>query len=29
VVNVFGILIGFTVVFILIMTEGLRSAKEM
>jgi len=29
VVNVFGILIGFTVVFILIMTEGLRLAKEL
>jgi hypothetical protein len=29
VVNVFGILIGFTVVFILIMTEGLRAAKEL
>jgi hypothetical protein len=29
VVNVFGILIGFTVVFILIITEGLRVAKEM
>jgi hypothetical protein len=29
VVNVFGILIGFTVVFILIITEGLRIAKEM
>ncbi len=29
VVNVFGILIGFTVVFVLIMTEGLRAAKDM
>lgn len=29
VVNVFGILIGFTVVFVLIMTEGLRAAKEL
>jgi hypothetical protein len=29
VVNVFGILIGFTVVFILIMTEGLKAAKEL
>jgi len=29
VVNVFGILIGFTVVFILIMTEGLRLAREL
>ena len=29
VVNVFGILIGFTVVFVLIITEGLRAAKEM
>ena len=29
VVNVFGILVGFTVVFVLIMTEGLRAAKEM
>ena len=29
IVNVFGILIGFTVVFILIMTEGLRLAKEL
>jgi len=28
-VNVFGILIGFTVVFVLIVTEGLRIAKEM
>jgi hypothetical protein len=29
IVNVFGILIGFTVVFILIITEGLRLAKEL
>jgi len=29
IVNAFGILIGFTVVFVLIMTEGLRIAKEM
>ncbi len=29
VVNVFGILIGFTVVFVLIITEGLRLAKEL
>ena len=29
IVNVFGILIGFTVVFIVIMTEGLRVAKEL
>ena len=29
IVNVFGILIGFTVVFVLIITEGLRAAKEM
>ncbi len=29
IVNAFGILIGFTVVFILIMTEGLRVAKEL
>jgi len=29
VVNVFGILIGFTVVFILILTEGLRLAREL
>jgi hypothetical protein len=29
VVNVFGILIGFTVVFVLIIVEGLRVAKEM
>jgi len=29
IVNVFGILIGFTVIFILIITEGLRLAKEL
>lgn len=29
VVNVFGILIGFTVIFILIITEGLRLAREL
>jgi hypothetical protein len=29
VVNAFGILIGFTVIFILIITEGLRLAKEL
>jgi len=29
IVNAFGILIGFTVVFVLIMTEGLRVAKEL
>jgi len=28
-VNVFGILIGFTVVFISILREGLRSAREL
>ena len=29
IVNVFGILIGFTVVFIMIIKEGLRAAKEL
>ena len=29
IVNVFGILIGFSVVFVLIIAEGLRIAKEM
>jgi hypothetical protein len=28
-VNIFGLLIGFTVVFIVIMKEGLRASKEM
>lgn len=28
-INIFGILIGFTVIFILLLKEGLRAAKEL